>query len=154
LREFKVLIKGVKYLKKRLLTLFYKFGLFNFFDSSYLGYYPDSFSDFKSHQEFKILSKKFIRFNKRNNAGDISRLWAIMLNVKQLLSDEIEGNFAELGVWRGNTAAILAYYAKLSNKKVFLFDTFEGFSKKTLKILMLIRKSLFKIQILIWSKTS
>ena len=133
MREFKVLIKGVKYLKKRLLTLFYKFGLFNFFDSSYLSYYPDSFSDFKSHQEFKILSKKFIRFNKRNNAGDIARLWAIILNVKQLLSDEIEGNFAELGVWRGNTAAILAYYAKLSNKKVFLFDTFEGFSKKDLK---------------------
>ena len=130
---FKILKKKVKYFIKRSLTFFYKFGLFNFFDTSYIGYYPDSFSEFKAHQEFKILSKKFIKFNKRNNAGDISRLWAIILNVKQLLADEIEGNFAELGVWRGNTAAILAYYAKLSNKKVFLFDTFEGFSNKDLK---------------------
>ena len=133
MKVFKVLKKIVKYFNSRSLTLFYRCGLFSFFDSSFLGYYPDSFSNFKEHKEFKILSKKFIKFNKTNNAGDMSRLWAIILNVKQLLSEEIEGNFAELGVWRGNTAAILAYYAKLSNKKVFLFDTFEGFSNKDLK---------------------
>ena len=36
----------------------------------------------------------------------------------------------ELGVFRGNSAAILAYYARLSTKKLVLFDTFEGFDQK------------------------
>ena len=56
-----------------------------------------------------------------------------MLNIKQVIADGIEGDFAELGVWRGNTAAVLAHYAANSGRKVFLFDTFQGFDSKDLK---------------------
>jgi hypothetical protein len=53
-----------------------------------------------------------------------------MLNVRQVLQDGIEGDFAELGVWRGNSAAILVDFAAQCGKRVFLFDTFAGFDKR------------------------
>lgn len=42
----------------------------------------------------------------RNNAGDCTRLFAILLNVKSLLQEDVGGSFAELGVWRGNSAIV------------------------------------------------
>ena len=42
------------------------------------------------------------------------------------------GDFAELGVYKGNTAAILAYYAQQFNRKVDLFDTYSGFDQRDL----------------------
>ena len=59
-------------------------------------------------------------------------MWSFILNIKQIISENIIGDFAELGVWKGNTAVVLAYYAKLYRRKVILFDTFEGFDKKDL----------------------
>ena len=98
----------------------------------FLNYQPASYVDFNKHQEFEGLYKKFIKQNHENNSGDIIRLWSLILNIKQILEENIEGDFAELGVWRGNTAAILAYYAKNFGRKVILYDTFEGFDKKDL----------------------
>jgi hypothetical protein len=48
------------------------------------------------------------------------------------LSEGVSGDFAELGVWRGNTASILAYFAAEHKRTVFLFDTFEGFAEADL----------------------
>jgi hypothetical protein len=96
----------------------------------FLGYHPDSYNFFDEHTEFEYLFKRFSMFNKMNNGGDIARLWSFILNIKQVLAENIEGDFAELGVWRGNTASVLAYYALKANRKVFLFDTYEGFNKK------------------------
>ena len=45
----------------------------------------------------------------------------------------IEGDFAELGVWRGNTAAVLAYFGLPARRTVYLFDTFQGFSERDFK---------------------
>ncbi len=98
----------------------------------YFNYLPDAYTHFNAYPEFKSIFKKFIKFNKLNNAGDIVRLWSFILNIKQILHENIEGDFAELGVWRGNTAAVLAHYAALDNRKVYLFDTYEGFSNKDL----------------------
>ena len=99
---------------------------------TYFLFSPDSQFYFKAYPEFDELFNKFIKGNRMNNCGDISRLWFYILNIKQVLSDGIEGDFAELGVWKGNTASILAYYASLHNKKVFLFDTYSGFDLKDL----------------------
>ena len=99
----------------------------------YLAHQPDSHVGFDAHPEFNELFVKFTRHNSRNNGGDIPRLWALALNCKQILAENIEGDFAELGVWRGNTAALLAHYAALSSRQVFLFDTFEGFDNQDLK---------------------
>ncbi len=98
----------------------------------YLAYHPDSHCDYASHPEFGELLARFTAFNLSNNGGDIPRLWSLILNIKQILNEGIEGDFAELGVWRGNTAAVLAYYAQASGRRVFLFDTYEGFKKKDL----------------------
>lgn len=100
------------------------------FSTTQLVYKPDSFNYFNRHKEFIQLKRLFISHNKKNNSGDLIRLWLFILNIKHLLENGIEGDFAELGVWRGNTAAILAYYASLSNRKTFLFDTFEGFDER------------------------
>jgi hypothetical protein len=98
----------------------------------FTAYHPDSYYAFRAHPEFDELFPKFTAHNSVNNGGDSTRLWAFILNCKQVLAEGIQGHFAELGVWRGNTAAILAKFAAAGNRKVFLFDTFEGFNKTDL----------------------
>lgn len=98
----------------------------------YTSFQPDALVRFQSHPEFFALFERFIANNSSNNVGDIPRLWALILNLKQILAHGIEGDFAELGVWKGNTASVLAHYAAQYGRRVFLFDTFEGFDRKDL----------------------
>jgi hypothetical protein len=98
----------------------------------YFAYHPDSYVHFSKHQEFLDLAKKFRLGNKKNNSGDYSRLWTFILNCKQLADDQVPGDFAELGVWRGNTAAVLAHFSNIQNRRLFLFDTFTGFKREDL----------------------
>ena len=101
--------------------------------STIIAYQPDSYAHFSNHKEFDNLFKCFISENKLNNAGDVPRLWSLILNIKKILEENIQGDFAELGVWRGNTASILAYYAFIADRNVYLFDTFEGFNASDLQ---------------------
>lgn len=143
LKQFLVKIKG--YFKKRtptqrllnrihtqeILGNIFRVG-FSQWGPFFTAYQPDSHAAFQAHPEFRELQKRFSDHNQRNNGGDTARLWSFILNCKQILSEGIQGDFAELGVWRGNTASILAYYATQHQRKVFLFDTYEGFSKEDL----------------------
>jgi len=143
LKTFLVKIKG--YFKKRtpgqhilnrlhtqeILGLRYKLGLGKA-GPFFTAYHPDSYYAFGAHPEFDELFKKFTAHNAVNNGGDLTRLWAFILNCKQVLGDGVQGDLAELGVWRGNTASILAKFAATNNRKVLLFDTFEGFTKTDL----------------------
>lgn len=92
-------------------------------------YYPDGV---RSSPELLDLYRRWIRGNKVNNNGDATRFLALMLNVSQLQKEGIVGDFAELGVWRGNSAAVLAHFASQSNRRLFLFDTFSGFDGRDL----------------------
>jgi hypothetical protein len=103
---------------------------FNFCRYFYISSFPESYTHFNSHQELQTLFKRFVYKNKSNNIHDINRLLSFILNIKQVLNDGVEGNFAELGVYKGNTAVVLAHYAKEYDRKVFLYDTFSGFNKK------------------------
>jgi hypothetical protein len=98
-------------------------------NSCFLAYYPPSTASFPNRID---LYRRWIRGNRINNNGDASRFIALMLNLRQLLKEEIDGDFAELGVWKGNSAAILAAFAAESRKRLFLFDTFSGFDKRDL----------------------
>ena len=98
----------------------------------YLAYRPDSDVFFKHHPEIAQLSEKWVTANIMNNAGDLSRLYALVLNIKQVIGDNVIGDMAELGVYRGNSAACLAHYARVYGRTVFLFDTFEGFDSRDL----------------------
>jgi hypothetical protein len=119
-------------LLKRLSLLPFRFGRGTLL-KVFLGHHPDSHNFSNAHPEFYLLFERFKKHNQANNAGDIARLWSLILNLKQVNIEGIEGDFAELGVWRGNTAAVLAYFAARSNRQVLLFDTFEGFDQKDLK---------------------
>jgi len=109
-----------------------KLGLSNF-GSMYASYQPDSKDFFNAHPEYDSLFKKFIHLNEKNNCGDIHRLWSFILNCKHVCEQGVVGNFAELGVYKGNTAAVLAYYARQFNRHLDLFDTFTGFDQRDLR---------------------
>jgi len=117
---------------RRLSALPFRFGKASF-SKVFLAHHPDSHNFSNAHPEFHVLFKRFRKHNEANNAGDLARLWSLILNLKQIIAEGIEGDFAELGVWRGNTASVLAWFAARSNRRVVLFDTFEGFHERDLK---------------------
>lgn len=96
----------------------------------YMGYQPDSQTIFNKYPEFPKLFSRFIADNYENNVGDSNRLWSLILNCRKVLEDGIPGDLAELGVYKGNTAAVLAHYAKTFNRKAFFFDTYAGFDDR------------------------
>jgi hypothetical protein len=100
----------------------------------YLASRPDSDVTFSQFPELADLAKRWVHNNRENNSGDLPRLYALAFNLKQVLAEGIEGNFAELGVYRGNSTAILAYYARLHQRQLYLFDTFRGFEKKDIEL--------------------
>ena len=98
-----------------------------------LAYTPDSIADAKAYTYIYDLYEKFRKFNRSNNGGDINRLISITLNLEKVLQeDNVKGEIAEVGVWKGNTASILSYFAQKYNRKCFLFDTYEGFDSRDL----------------------
>lgn len=59
---------------------------------------------------------------------DLSRLFLLIANVEQIERDGVEGAVAELGVWKGSSAAIL--HALLPKRELYLLDTFQGFDDR------------------------
>jgi hypothetical protein len=100
--------------------------------AQYSAYQPDSYYLARAHSEFDDLFRRFTAHNRLNNGGDIPRLWSLILNCKQVNQEGVPGDFAELGVWRGNTAAVLAHYAQIAGRSMYLLDTFQGFDRKDL----------------------
>jgi Flp pilus assembly protein TadD len=99
----------------------------------YISYRPDSDTTFHLHPEFRELLPKWTLNNELNNSGDLSRLYLLLLNIKQVLAARVPGALAELGVYRGNSAAVLAHYARRFGRELYLFDTFDGFDARDLK---------------------
>jgi O-methyltransferase len=62
---------------------------------------------------------------------DKIRFYNFWFQVERLKKEKIEGDFAELGVYKGETARIL--HVLDDSRKFSLFDTFEGFDKEDLK---------------------
>jgi O-methyltransferase len=50
--------------------------------------------------------------------------------ITRILRERIPGSFAEVGVYRGNTSRIIHSFAP--DRKLYLFDTFEGFPERDL----------------------
>jgi hypothetical protein len=97
---------------------------------TYTSFVPDSVWSSKAHPEVDDLLPQWLEQNAFNNGGDLPRFLALVLNVKQILKEKVPGDFAELGVFRGNSAALLAHFAARESRRVFLFDTFEGFDAR------------------------
>jgi hypothetical protein len=67
-----------------------------------------------------------------NNGGDMPRYYFFLLVGEQIAKEGIRGDVAELGVYKGNTAVLLAQMARQFGATAYLFDTFGGFSASDL----------------------
>ncbi|MBB6131177.1 TylF/MycF/NovP-related O-methyltransferase [Mucilaginibacter lappiensis] len=68
----------------------------------------------------------------QNNVLDLTRFFSLNLCIDQILEEKIVGHTAELGVFRGNSAFLLAKLSRRINTSCYLFDTFEGFDDRDL----------------------
>ncbi len=62
--------------------------------------------------------------------GDKERFFNFWFQTQRLKRENIAGDYAEVGVYKGDTAYILHLMDK--NRTIHLFDTFEGFTEKDL----------------------
>lgn len=81
--------------------------------------------------DFVSLRRLFSARSPKYDRVDLVRLCLLIENARQLERDAMEGSVAELGVYRGTTAKVL--HALLPRRRLFLFDTFEGFDTSDLK---------------------
>src|SRR5712664_3112630 len=96
-------------------------------------YRPDVHYIFDGLADYADLFNGWTAGNVTNNAGDLTRFYGILQNVEHVLSEGIQGDLAELGVYRGNSARLLAVLAKRTKRRLFLFDTFSGFDERNLQ---------------------
>ncbi len=62
------------------------------------------------------------------------RLISLLRSIDYLVQNHIQGDFVECGVWRGGSMALAArklMQAEQSDRRLFLFDTFEGMPAPT-----------------------
>jgi hypothetical protein len=95
-------------------------------------YRPDFHYIFDELADYADLFKGWTAGNVTNNAGDLTRFYGLFRNVEQVLSEGVQGDLAELGVYRGNSARLLPVLAKRTKRRLFLFDTFSGFDRHNL----------------------
>lgn len=93
---------------------------------------PDSINFFNRYKEYVNMKGLYTARNAVNKLKDYSRLHSMMLNLHRILEGGVEGVFAELGVYLGNNCAVLHEYCKKYNRKLYMFDTFEGFDARDL----------------------
>jgi hypothetical protein len=67
------------------------------------------------------------------NQSDMARFYFFCLAFDQIVKEDLEGDLAELGVYKGNTATLLAEIARARGATAYLLDTFTGFNKKDIK---------------------
>jgi hypothetical protein len=67
------------------------------------------------------------------NDGDMARYYFFCLTLDQLIKEELPGDLAEIGVYKGETATLIAKIARRLGKTAWLLDTFEGFDQKDLQ---------------------
>ena len=66
----------------------------------------------------------------------IERMYSLFNSVKYIIDKNIEGDFVECGVWKGGSSMLIGKYLSLrniKNKKIYLYDTFEGMVEPTEK---------------------
>jgi O-methyltransferase len=88
---------------------------------------PNSFADFHAHPEFDEVFRRWTQ-NDSFRGLDLARVWSMVLNLKHVLG-RCPGSLAEIGVYQGQSSALLSYYAEKFERKIYLADTFQGFSE-------------------------
>jgi hypothetical protein len=69
----------------------------------------------------------------KDNAADMARYYFFCLVFDQIVKEGLTGDLAELGVYQGHTASLLATMARRLGSTAYLLDTFAGFNEADLK---------------------
>ena len=88
--------------------------------------------DIFSDKEFSLVYEAVSRYTMTSP----QRLYALYKAVEYIAANRIEGDFVECGVWRGGSAMAIALMLKrlgIGDRKIYLYDTFEGMSSPTEK---------------------
>ena len=64
--------------------------------------------------------------------GDPVRFFFLCMAFDLIQAEKLSGDIAELGGYRGDTASLLADFARKPNRTAYLLDTFEGFDDRDL----------------------
>jgi hypothetical protein len=116
----------------------FKVGVTSLWPGTILAYEPDRYSEnLPEYQRApglrsNIDTRSFYLGNRINNCGDGVRLNFLNLTCDQLIKENIRGSVAELGVYKGNTAFLLAELARFFDTTAYLLDTYEGFPDEDL----------------------
>jgi len=118
----------------RLRTVPFRLGVTSLWPGTHLAYVPDRYSD--NYDRYREAGgamepgdrRGFIAGSRTNNAGDMARFHFLSLVCDQIAKEGIAGDVAELGVYKGNTAFVLARLARRLGRTAYLLDTFAGFS--------------------------
>lgn len=126
-------------LKRRIESLPNRLGIKSLWPGSFLASIPDRYVSNASKAiersgwaQFQHTAA-FLHGNVANNSGDLARFYLFNLIFEQIMKERLEGDLAELGVYKGNTAALLASFGRRTAKSTYLFDTFQGFSEKDIR---------------------
>jgi O-methyltransferase len=113
------------FMKKLVLKTIEKFG----YSLQKVDNQTNSFPDIIETEFWEIYN-----FCKPYTMTSVERMYGLYSSVNYILSKGIEGDFVECGVWRGGCAMLVAKMLSnrnLFNRKIFLYDTFEGMSQPT-----------------------
>ncbi len=100
--------------------------------------YLETFWTYKLYKPFKweravknkLVSDELIKLER--NYYDKIRFFSMWFQIERLKRGNIAGDFAELGVHKGETAKII--YEMDKSRTLYLFDTFNGFNEKDLAL--------------------
>ncbi len=88
---------------------------------------PTSFAEFHAHPDFAEAFRLWTQ-NDSFRGLDLVRIWSMVLNAKHVLAKST-GSVAELGVYQGQSSALLSFFARMFERKMYLADTFQGFAE-------------------------
>lgn len=77
---------------------------------------------------------EIFHFCKEYTMTSVERMYALYNGVKYVLENKISGDFVECGVWKGGSAMLIAKLLanyNVKDRKIILYDTFEGMSEPT-----------------------
>lgn len=84
--------------------------------------------------DFENYAQEFIKKCSPFTMTSAERMYSLIKSVEYIINNKISGDFVECGVWRGGSALIMILTLqrlKINNRKIHLFDTFDGMSEPT-----------------------
>ena len=70
-----------------------------------------------------MTNKDFLNIVKPYTMTSVERINELFNSLEYIRINKIDGDFAEVGVYKGTSSSVLIHYAKKSNRTVYLFDT-------------------------------